>query len=129
MWLRHIKWVILISVFLVGGVVSVAKGENNFFDQQKLTSHLIIDLFLLNVDQGKLEVFGQIIKRSQLQSQQVAYIHNLEDDSLSITIYLSLKESILIPHFEEFQVDVISIDIDKDGNILQVKSHVVPQNQ
>jgi len=126
MWSRYLKLIFLISVYVAGGLVGVAKSDNDFFDQQKMTSHLIVDMFLLNVDQGKLEIFGQTLQRSQLQAQQVAYIHNMDDDSLSITIYLSLKKPILIPHFAEFHVDAISIDIDKDGNILQVKSHVVP---
>lgn len=122
----YIKLVLLISVLIAGGLFSVAKGENDFFDQQKMTSHLIVDMFLLNVDQGKLEIFGQSIERSQLISQQVAYVHNLSDDSLMITLYLGLKKPLRIPHFEDFHVDVISVDIDKDGSILQVKSHIVP---
>ena len=127
------KLVLLISILVAGGLLdgflSVAKGENDFFDQQKMTSHLIIDMFLLNVDQGKLEIFGQSIERSQLVSQQVAYVHNLSDDSLMITLYLGLKTPLRIPHFEDFHVDVISVDIDKDGTILQVKSHIVPDHQ
>ena len=126
MWSGYFKFVLLTSVLIAGGLVGVAKSNDDFFDQQKMTSHLIVDMFLLNVEQGKLEIFGQTLQRSQLQAQQVAYIHNMSDDSLSITIYLSLKNPILIPHFAEFHVDAISIDIDKDGNILQVKSHVVP---
>lgn len=122
----YIQTTVLILILLSGGVVNVVKAENDFIDQQKLTSHLIVDMFLLNVDQGKLEIFNQKIERSQLISQQVAYIHNLEDDSLSITLYLGLKTTLRIPHFEEFHVDAISIDIDKEGNILQVKSHIVP---
>ena len=129
MWSRQLKLIVLISVFIAGGLAGVAKGDNDVFDQQKMTSHLIVDMFLLNVDQGKLEIFGQTLQRSQLLAQQVAYVHNMDDDSLSITIYLSLKNPILIPHFAEFHVDAISIDIDKDGNILQVKSHVVPDEQ
>ena len=126
---RQIKIVILISVFIAGGLVNVAKADSDFSNQQKITSRLIVDMFLLNVDQGKLEIFGQTIKRSQIQEQQVAYIHNLQDDSLSITIYLNLTEPVLIPHFTDFHVDAISIDIDKDGNILQVKSHLVPDDK
>jgi hypothetical protein len=125
----YIKLIILISVFFAGGLVSVIKAEDDFFDQQKMTSHLIVDMFLLNVDQGKLEIFDQKIERSQLVSQQVAYIHNLDDDSLSITLYLGLKTPLRIPHFEDFHVDAISIDIDKDGNILQVKSHIIPDQK
>ena len=125
----QIKAVVLISALFAVGVTGFAKGESDFFDQQKMTSHLIVDMFLLNVDQGKLEIFGQKIKRYQLKSQQVAYIHNLDDNSLSITLYLSLEEPILIPHFEDFHIDAISIDIDKNGNILQVKSHLLPDHE
>ncbi|WP_455376450.1 hypothetical protein [Kaarinaea lacus] len=122
----RIKAVALVSALFAVGIAGVANGGSDFFDQQKMTSHLIVDMFLLNVDQGKLEIFGQKIKRHQLKSQQVAYIHNLDDDSLSITLYLNLKEPVLIPHFEDFHIDAISIDIDKNGNILQIKSHLLP---
>lgn len=125
----QIKWIAFILVIFAGGLIGVANSGNDFFDQQKMASHLILDMFLLNVDQGRLEIFDQKIERSQLESQQVAYIHNLNDDSLSITLYLGLKEPLRIPHFEDFHVDAISIDIDKDGNILQVKSHVVPDQE
>jgi len=129
MWSGYIKLVLFISALIAGGITGVAKGDEDFIDQQKMTSHLIVDMFLLNVDQGKLEIFGHIIKRSQIHEEQVAYVHNLEDDSLSITIYLSLNEPVLVPHFTDFHVDAISIDIDKDGNILQVKSHLVPDEK
>ena len=125
----YFRLIVLISVLVAGGMVNVAKGGDDFFDQQKLASHLIVDMFLLNVDQGKLEIFNQKIERSQLVSQQVAYIHNLDDDRLSITIYLGLKTPLRIPHFEDFHVDAISIDIDQDGNILQVKSHIIPDEK
>lgn len=128
MRLSHIKYLALIPVIIAGGLIGVANGDD-FFDQQKMASQLIVDMFLINVDQGKLEIFGQKIERSQLESEQVAYIHNLKDDSLSITLYLGLKKSLRIPHFEDFHVDAISIDIDKDGTILQVKSHIVPDQQ
>ena len=116
-------------VIFAVGLTGIAHSGDDFFDQQKMASQLIMDMFLLNVDQGKVEIFNQKIERSQLQSRQVAYIHNLDDDSLSITLYLSLKTPLRIPHFEDFHVDAISIDIDKDGNILQVKSHVLPDEK
>lgn len=126
---RNIKTALLLAIFLACGLIGTSNADNDFFDQQKMTSQLIVDMFLLNVDQGKLEIFGQTIQRSRLQPQQVAYIHNLDDDNLSITLYLGLTEPVRIPHFEDFYVDLISIDIDKDGNIIQVKSHIVPAEQ
>ena len=116
----------LLSAVLVGVYSEILSSEPDFIEQQKLTSNLIVNMFMLDVDKGKLAIFGQTLKRSQLVSHQVAYVHNLEDDSLTISIHLQLKEGIVIPHFEDYIVDAISVEVDEDGRIEEIRSHVVP---
>ena len=116
----------LLSAVMVGVYSEVVSSEPDFIEQQKLTSNLIVNMFMLDVDKGKLKVFGQKINREQLISHQVAYVHDLHDDNLTITIYLQLKESVLMPHFENFIVDAISVDVGEDGAIKEIRSHVIP---
>lgn len=106
---------------------SIAKAEEtDVFEQQKLTSHLLINLFLEKLDQGGLIVFDHILNRPDLQAHQVAYVHNIVDDSLLVRLCFKLQKKILVPNFEDFYVDGITIETDKKGNIMQVKTHVSP---
>ena len=116
----------LLSAAMAGVYSEISNSEPDFIEQQKLTSNLIVNMFMLDVDKGKLAVFDQTLKRSQLISHQVAYVHNLDDDSLTISIHLQLKEGLLIPHFEDYLVDAISVEVDEDGRIKEIRSHVVP---
>jgi len=124
------SFILVILVLLsVGAYPQSAKSEEDFLDQQKLTSHMILNMFLLNVDAGKIVIMGKTIRRSQLGATQVAYVHNLEDDRLEIALYLHLKEPILVPHFEDYYVDAINVDIDSKGEIVQITSHLVPYQE
>ena len=116
----------LLSAVMAGVYSETLTSEPDFIEQQKLTSNLIVNMFMLDVDKGKLVIFGQTLERSQLISHQVAYVHNLADDSLTISIHLQLKEGLLIPHFEDYLVDAISVEVDEDGRIKEIRSHVVP---
>lgn len=116
----------LLPVLVAGTYSEILRSETDSIDQQKLISNLIIDMFLLNVDKGKLIIFGYKIKRSQITSKQVSYTYDLDEDSLSISIHLQLNEHILVPHFQNYHVNEISVDVDADGNIQQIKSHVIP---
>ena len=71
-------------------------------------------------------IFEQVIRRADLQSHQVAYVHNLVDDSLIVRLCFKLQKKILVPKFENFYVDGVTIETDKMGNIIQVKTHVSP---
>jgi hypothetical protein len=99
-------------------------GEAELFEQQKLTSHLLINLFLEKIDQDELIIFEHIITRSDLQSHQVSYIHNMSDDALLVRLCFNLKKKIKIPNVENAYVDRITVEIDKNGNIIQVITHV-----
>ena len=123
---RHIF--IMTSAVILVTIPVVSSAEIDFLEQQKITSHLIINMFLLNIDEGKLELFGEVLKRDQLDAHQVYYIYNLEDDDLEIGIYLKLKKPLVIPHFEDFSINGVSVDIDKDGNIKEIKSHASQAN-
>jgi len=116
----------LLSAVVAGVYSETLTSEPDFIEQQKLTSNLIVNMFMLDVDKGKLVIFGQTLERSQLISHQVAYVHNLADDSLTISIHLRLKEGILIPHFEDYLVDEISVKVGEDGAIKEIRSHAIP---
>jgi len=102
-----------------------AKAEGaELFEQQKLTSHLLINLFLENIDQNELVIFKQIITRSDLQPHQVSYVHNISDDSLLVRLCFNLKKKIEIPKVENAYVGRITVEVDKNGNIIKVITHV-----
>jgi len=121
-----ISYSITCFVFFETPISTVKAKEVDLFEQQKLTSHLLINLFLEKLDQGGLVVFDHFISRSDLQSHQVAYVHNIVDDSLLVRLCFKLKKKILVPSFEDFYVDGITVETDKKGNIIQVKTLVLP---
>lgn len=114
------------SVVLCVSVPVVKAEEAEIFEQQKLTSHLLINLFLEKLDRDKLIIFKQVINRPDLQAHQVSYVHNIIDDSLLVRLCFKLQKVILVPEFEEFYVDGITVETDKDGNIIQIKTQVSP---
>lgn len=96
-------------------------------EQQKLTSNIMTNLFLEYVDQkGGLLIFGSTLKRSDLQSHQVSYVHNIADDSLVISLCFKLLKVVLVPEFEEYYVERVTVEMDKDGNIIKIKTGVSP---
>ena len=105
---------------------TVEAGEIESFEQQKLTSHLLINLFLEKVDQGDLVIFKHTLKRSDLQSHQVSYVHNIVDNSLLVRLCFKIQKQILVPNFENFYVDRITVETDKNGSIMQIATHVSP---
>ena len=118
---------IILIVFFASLEISLPTAEaevTELFEQQKLTSHLLINLFLENIDQNELVIFKQIITRSDLQPHQVSYVHNISDDSLLVRLCFNLKKKIKIPRIENAYVDRITVEIDKNGNIIQVITHV-----
>ena len=114
-------------VFFASLEISLPTAEAEgaeLFEQQKITSHLLINLFLENIDQNDLVIFKQFITRSDLQPHQVSYVHNISDDSLLVRLCFNLKKKIKIPRIENAYVDRITVEIDKNGNIIQVITHV-----
>ena len=118
----------LISFFTLFNISTpvVEAEELESFEQQKLTSHLLINLFLEKVDQGELVIFKHIIKRSDLKSHQVSYVHNIVDDSLLARLCFKLQKQILVPEFKDFYVDRITVETDRNGKIIQIATHVSP---
>lgn len=118
---------IILSYLLFVVSIPIAEAEEiESFEQQKLTSHLLINLFLEKVGQGELVIFKQTIKKSDLQSHQVSYVHNIIDDSLLVRLCFKLHKQILVPKFEDFYVDRITVETDKNGSIMQIATHVSP---
>jgi hypothetical protein len=115
---------------LLLNISGVQAADGEFFQQQKMRSHLLVDLLLEKVDEGEFEVFGQTLTRDDLQPHQVAYVHHLADDSISISITFNLNKPVPVPNYENFYAHQICVKVDKDGNIEQVATHVTyPEGQ
>lgn len=118
---------LLANLGFVGAVFSEIRGEGiGILEQQKLTSHLLINLFLEKLDEDELRIFGHVIRKPDLDSHQVSYVYNVADDSLLVRLCFRLKKKILLPNFNDFFVDVITVEMDKDGEILEITTHVSP---
>ena len=120
----------MVAVWLMLPAVSYSHdGEKSFDfqDQQKINSHLIVNFFLDNVDQGKIDIFGHVLKRSDIEQKHVAYIHSLVDDSVEVSIHLKMTIKIPVPNFEQYYVNAISVDIDEHGKINKIRTHVLPR--
>ena len=114
------------SVFINVSIPTVKAEEVDLYEQQKLTSHLLINLFLEKLDQDELVIFEHVISRADLQPRQVSYVQNMVDDTISVHLCFNLQKTILVPKFEHFYVDRITVETDKDGAIIQVRTHVTP---
>jgi len=119
-----ISSLLALSVFFDISMSTAKAEEADFFEQQKLTSYLLINLFLETIDQGGLVIFEHTLIRSDLQSHQVSYVHNIVDDSLSVRLCFKLQKKIIVPDFKGFYVDRITVETDKSGNVVQVITHV-----
>lgn len=121
-----IGFLIIFPTILATAIPTVKAEEVEIFEQQKLTSHLLINLFLEKLDQDKLIIFNHVLNRSDLLAHQVSYVHNIIDDSLLAHLCFKVQKVILVPEFEEFYVNGITVETDKDGNIIQIKTQVFP---
>lgn len=117
-------------LFSAGAPINMAKAESiDIYEQQKLTSHLLIDLFLDQIAKDGLTVFDHVLNKSDLHSHHVAYIHNTASDTLKVQLCFTLAKRITVPDFDSFFVDRITVEMDKDGNIVEVLTHVSPVEQ
>lgn len=129
---HHLTINILLLLLLASSSLAIQAedGSTDFFEQQKLTSRLLTDMLLEKIDaSGGLELFGQTITREDLISHQVAYIHNLADDSLQICVRFLIAEELVVPDYEDFLVKQVSIVVDQEGNILEVNAHVTAREE
>lgn len=115
---------IIVSAVFSISISTVKAEEVEIFEQQKLTSHLLINLFLEKLDQNELLIFHHALNKHDLQAHQVSYVHNITDDSLLVRLCFKLKKVILVPEFEEFYVNGITVETDQYGNIIQIKTQV-----
>lgn len=121
---------ILIPTILLFTVSSpVIAGDGDLIRQQKIHSHLLINMFLEKVDRGGLTLFGNVISRSDLEPYQVSQVYNLFDDSLVVRLCFKLKKNILVPDFEHFHVVGITAETNPDGNIIQIMTQVSPLSE
>jgi len=121
----------VLLVFLFAGMwEKPCKADSGgLYQQQKMASHLLVNAFLEKVDHDELSIFDQQIKRDDLAPHHVAFVHNIADDELKAQLCFILTKYILVPDFENFYVEKITVDMDKDGNIIQVSTHVSPVEQ
>ena len=119
-----ISSLIIFSVVNNISIPTVKAEEAGLFGQQKLTAHLLINFFLEKVDHERLLIHGRTIIRSDLKPHQVSYIYNIDDDSLSARLFFKFKKVMLVPGFDEYNIDGIIVEMDKDGNITEVSTQV-----
>ncbi|WP_455218122.1 hypothetical protein, partial [Kaarinaea lacus] len=91
----------------------------DIYEQQKLTSHLLVNLFMEQIAKDGLSIFGHEVSQSDLQSHHVAYIHDTANDSLKVELCFTLSEPIAVPDFDSFYVNRITVEVDKDGKIIE----------
>jgi hypothetical protein len=118
------SFLIVFSALFGISMPTVEAEEGGSFEQQKITSHLLINLFLEKIDHGELVIFEHTITKSDLQPHQVSYIHSMADDSLLVRLCFKLQKKIKVPRVEDIYIDRITVETDKSGQILQVITHV-----
>lgn len=109
-------------------ISTVKAEETDYFAQQKLTSHLLINIFLEKLDDNRLLLFHHSISRTDLNSHEVSYVHNIADDSIQARLHFKLKKEKPLPGFEDYFIEGIVVEMDKDGKILEVSTHVSRQS-
>lgn len=125
---------LIISIFAVIALADIGINSSraegaNLFEQQKLMSHLLINAFLEKVSKEDLSVFGHVVDRSDLLPHHVSYVHDLEDDELKAELCFKLTKQIPVPNFEGYYVERLIVEMDSDGRIIEVSTHVSPIEQ
>ena len=127
--MRKITKVFITVLFIItcGALSKPALSAESFTEQQKIESHLIINLFLDAVERGELMVFEQVISRSMLEPVKISYVYDIRNDDIMIRIYSRLFEPMVVPHYEQFYVNGVSVSVDDSGDIIDVSVHVLPE--
>lgn len=121
---------ILTVLVMVGVWTGANKAENiNLFEQQKIVSHMLVNMFLQKIDEEELTVFNHVVKKSDLVPHHVSYVHDLTNDELKAELCFVLTKEILVPEFEGYFVERIVVEMDKDGSIVGISTHVSPSGQ
>jgi hypothetical protein len=121
-----LSFLLVFSLLFFHSMATAETGDADFFEQQKISSHLLVNLFLEKLDQSGLVIFKQTISRADLKAHQVSYVHTIADDSLFVRLCFKLKRTILVPNFENYYVDGLTIETDTKGNIIQIKTNISP---
>lgn len=121
----------LFALLLALATVCVAAGpdERQDIDSQhkKIELQLILNLFLKAVDGGELSLFDQVLSKDMIEPAHIAQVYDLDNDTISITIFCRLKETLKVPHYNEaFYVDGLTAYINPEGVIYQITAHVKP---
>jgi hypothetical protein len=122
----RIKLLLMIPFLLCATLASAAVADKDLAQRQRLTSHLLINMFLKKVDDDKLILFGKRVSSSDLEPYQVSHVHNLMDDTLLIRLYFKIRKKILIPDYENYYVEGITVETKPDGKLIQIITQVSP---
>lgn len=121
----------LFAITLVLAAMSVFAETDDRHDiagqHKKIELQLILNLFLKAVDGGELSLFDQVLSKDMIEPAQIAQVYDLDNDTISITIFCRLKETLKVPHYDEaFYVDGLTAYINPEGVIYQITAHVKP---
>ena len=119
-----VLFVVLISFSALTPVGTVNAENVDFFEQQKMTSYMLINLFMDQVGQEGLSLFDDKVKKAELHSPHVASVHHTANDTLQVELCFTITKRILVPDFESFYVEKITVEMDQDGNIIEILTHV-----
>ena len=106
--------------------VASAKSQD-FVGQQKLTSHLIVNMFLQHLDNSDLSLLGQSINSDNLLPQRVSFNYQIQNDKLNVDIYNVLVSPLPVPEQADLFISGITVTVDDNGVIEDVKAHVSNQ--
>ena len=120
--MRIILLYLLASLSSVSSIPKAKAEEVDVFCEEKMLSHLMIDMFLEKVDQGEVLVFERKLSRSDLQPCKVAYIHDTSDGSFTIHLYFKLKKKILMPGSKDLYIGGITVITDENGTITRINT-------
>lgn len=95
-------------------------------ENQRIESRMIMNLFLDSVDEGKVKIFDKILTRENLQPVSVSHKYQLLEDKLVIHIECKLVPPMPLPNMPQYKVDVLTVETDEFGNIIQLVSRVRP---
>ena len=113
---------LLASLASVSSIPKAISEEVDVFCEQKMLSHLMVDIFLEKVDKGEVLILERKLSRSDLQPCKVAYIHDTSDNSFTIHLYFKLKTKILMPGSEDLYIDGITVITDENGSITRIST-------
>ena len=83
----------------------------------------LIQHYLVAVDRGELEVYGQKLKRSMLVPTRIEYVYDLSSRTTAIKIYSTLKEPLPVPGQRTGSIEAVSA-LMTDGHIIGIESHI-----